>query len=319
MRVLIVGAGAVGQVYGHHLGRGGADVCFLVKPKYREAAQQGFQMYRLHSIRAPQTIRFDGFGVLDKVSDVENTAWDQVWLTIPADAVVGAWLDELVAGLSDQCVIVCLSPGYETYQRLTALVGSARLVLGMINLISYQAPLSTETRFRKPGVAFWLPPFTASPFSGPSAAVDTICRTLRAGGQRATPHPDVQQAVEIPQAILMTHLLALERNDWSFAKLRRGTALAEARRGALEAMAIMAAKKTKRGAWWTSAWRPFMGRWGLWFAPHLVPLDLESYIRFHFTKVRPQTILFIEQYLAWGDELQLPTQALASLLDGISN
>jgi ketopantoate reductase len=33
MRALVVGAGAVGQVYGHHLARGGADVAFYVRPK----------------------------------------------------------------------------------------------------------------------------------------------------------------------------------------------------------------------------------------------------------------------------------------------
>ena len=35
MKVLIVGAGAVGQVYGRHLAAAGAEVCFYVKPKYR--------------------------------------------------------------------------------------------------------------------------------------------------------------------------------------------------------------------------------------------------------------------------------------------
>ena len=39
MRVLLVGAGAVGQVYGWHLARGGAATSFLVRPRHAEALQ----------------------------------------------------------------------------------------------------------------------------------------------------------------------------------------------------------------------------------------------------------------------------------------
>ena len=41
LRVLLVGAGAVGQVYGYHLQKGGAQVAFFVRPKHRAEAEGG--------------------------------------------------------------------------------------------------------------------------------------------------------------------------------------------------------------------------------------------------------------------------------------
>ena len=44
MNVLIVGAGAVGLVYGKHLQAGGATVSFLIKPKHRAQAEAGYAL-----------------------------------------------------------------------------------------------------------------------------------------------------------------------------------------------------------------------------------------------------------------------------------
>ena len=53
MRVLILGAGAVGQVYGWAL-RGGAEVTFYMPAKYVEAARKEFVTYALNqSIAGP--------------------------------------------------------------------------------------------------------------------------------------------------------------------------------------------------------------------------------------------------------------------------
>ena len=39
--ILIIGAGAVGQVYAYHLAQAGYHIHFLLKEKYLEEAQQG--------------------------------------------------------------------------------------------------------------------------------------------------------------------------------------------------------------------------------------------------------------------------------------
>ncbi len=47
-RVLIVGAGDVGQVYGRHLQLGGAEVTFLVKPHQVEGLEAPLPLYPLN-------------------------------------------------------------------------------------------------------------------------------------------------------------------------------------------------------------------------------------------------------------------------------
>jgi 2-dehydropantoate 2-reductase len=187
----------------------------------------------------------------------------------------------------------------------------------MINLISYQAPLNGEDRFDEPGVAYWFPPLSPSPFSGPKESVKAVCETLRRGGQPAKAHKDVQSAIDFPQAILMTHLLALEAGGWKFRGLREDNRLGSAKVAATQAMSIMAKKKGLGQAWWMMFWRPGLVGMGLRLAPFLVPLDLETYLEYHFTKVRKQTLLFVRQYIAWGQELELPTNGLSNLLDNV--
>ena len=46
LRCLLVGAGSVGQVYGCHLKRGGAEVRYLVRSAYVEDARKGFTLHQ---------------------------------------------------------------------------------------------------------------------------------------------------------------------------------------------------------------------------------------------------------------------------------
>jgi ketopantoate reductase len=57
MKVLIVGGGALGQVYGQTLARGGAPVSYLVKPGQEVAARSGFTVHRLRRLGGPATER----------------------------------------------------------------------------------------------------------------------------------------------------------------------------------------------------------------------------------------------------------------------
>ena len=73
LRLLIVGAGAVGQVYGYHLQRGGASVAFLVRPAYAEACRGGLTLYPRAGHAGP--IAFTDFDVLSDLADVGAQAW----------------------------------------------------------------------------------------------------------------------------------------------------------------------------------------------------------------------------------------------------
>jgi len=57
-------------------------------------------------------------------------------------------------------------------------------------------------------------------------------------------------------------------------------------------------------------------RLALAVAPRLMPLDLETYLRVHFTKVGDQTRDFLRTYTSLGEAAGLPTGALARLEPG---
>src|ERR1700678_139755 len=105
MRVLIVGAGAVGQVYGHHLVRGGADVEFLVKPKYLAEVAHGFTLYHLPNTE-PDVLHAHA-------TAAATGAYDAVILTVSSDALrAGDWLAELARATGNATVLV-LQPGLD--------------------------------------------------------------------------------------------------------------------------------------------------------------------------------------------------------------
>ena len=97
MNVLIVGAGAVGQVYGRHLALGGAHVHYFVREKYAEELRRGLAFYPLNG-RKPRAsaIRMPvaPTDVLTRLDEVKAITWDQVYLCMSSPALRGPWLGE---------------------------------------------------------------------------------------------------------------------------------------------------------------------------------------------------------------------------------
>jgi 2-dehydropantoate 2-reductase len=318
MRALVVGAGAVGQAYARHLQLGGADVTFFVRDKYRATLERGLDMYWLNAPRPTEPARFETFGIVTRPDEVAARRFDQVYLTVSSPALAGAWLRELIAATGD-ATIIALEPGADDRAVLLAAgVPVERLVQGMITLISYAAPLPGETRFPRPGMAYWFPPMTPAPHSGPRERTAAAVRALRAGKLPAKVHPDVPATVAFPSAVLMPYLIALESAGWSFRELGRGPAIALGARAAREALAITAATTGRRIPFGARAIaRPTMLRIALWFGRRVIPLPLEIYLREHFTKVHAQTIEFMEGYIAKGKKAGAPVAALEELLASV--
>ena len=168
MKVLVLGAGAVGQVYGRHLALGGAHVSFFVKPKHEAEARRGYTMYPLNRSRSPDPIDFSDYGVLTGYESISDERWDQVWICTSSTALRGGWLPEVTTRLGD-ATLVCMTPGPEDREYVLQYVDEASLVVGLITMISYQTPLEGEQR-EHPGTAYWFPPMAANAFSGSRAS-----------------------------------------------------------------------------------------------------------------------------------------------------
>jgi 2-dehydropantoate 2-reductase len=313
MRVLVVGAGAVGQVYGRHLQLGGADVTFFVRDKYRAATAAGFVLYPLNRRDKAAPIRFDDFKVATSPDEVGSV--DVVLLTVSSPALRGSWLASLVAATGGATYVV-LQPGLDDRKIVEqAGVSADRIVAGLISLISYHAPLPGETRFPEPGMAYWFPPRAPGLFSGSADRVAAIVATLRAGKQPAKRTIDVAKTAMFPSAVLMPYLVALEAAGWSFRELMRSPHAALGARGAREALAIVGRAYVARVPFGIRlVARRSIIRTGLWFARRVMPLPLETYLEVHFTKVGDQTREIMERYVALGTAAGQSVEALTGLL-----
>jgi 2-dehydropantoate 2-reductase len=301
MKVMIVGAGAVGAVYGHHLQAAGHHVGLFVKDKYAAHCRQGLRLY-CHNDR-----RYGTF-VADEVLTAPRAGWDQVWLCISADALRGPWLQGFLGAVGD-AVVISMVPGAGERTLLADLVPAERLGAGLIALISYHAPLPGEAR--EPCIAYWHAPMARTLLFAAGAAA--AAQALAAGGcpAKVAAHDD---AMAFGSAILMPLIHALERAGWAFGAFRRGPWASSGARAARQAGAIIAADLGRAPPWYFVLCDAPLLQVALPVVPWLMPFDLETYLRVHFTKVRAQTLLMLEYFVARGRALGLPHDAVALLL-----
>lgn len=311
MKVLLVGAGAVGQVYGHFLHAGGAEVAFLIKPAYAAAARAGFVLYPRTRGKPMTPVRFDDFEVLTGLEAVEAERWDAVVLCVSSTALRhGTWLADLAAAVGD-ATVVTLQPGLDDYELIRQHLPAERIVSGLIALASYSAPLPGE-EVPEPGTAFWVPPFARFPFSGPRAPA--IVAAFRAGGLPARVHADVQTAAAFGVPLLQSQICALELAGWSFADVRADKRL---RRAAFEVMreatAVAAAERGVKAPLLQRLLRPSHVSLIMRLAARLAPMDLERFFQFHYTKVRDQSRDLLDTWIDRAERRGLDNAALTEM------
>lgn len=311
MNILVVGAGAVGQVYGYHLQRGGARVSFLVRPGSSVPREGGFTLYPLRSRYERTPVTFHPERVIDSFAEVARGRWDQVWLCVPSTAVDEGWLRQIAAAVGP-ALIVALPPGLDAEAKIRAAFPGCDVVSGLIGMISYQAPLPGES-VPRPGIAYLLPPFGPTTFSGRGAG--SVADLLLRGDCPVAVSKEASLDSAFGSCLLMPSVAALELAGWSIAALRRSDLLALGAEASRQAMDVIAAKlDTSPPLTQTFLQAPLLRLvWGL--VPRLVPLDLEAYMQHHFTKVGGQTRLLLASYLRDGEALGLDTSALRRLSD----
>ena len=317
-RVLVIGAGAVGQVFGHHLIRAGADVTFFVREAYRQTTARGFDMYGLRLLGSPEAIRVEGFGVVCTASEVAAKKFDQIYLALPSQAVTGTWLRDLVA-VAGEATWISIQPGPDDREALLkAGVDPQRLISGMLSLVSYPAPLPGESpsRFPREGMAFWHPPLASTLFSGPRERLEDVLSVLRRGGFPARRHADVHREVSFFTAVLLPYLAALELSGWSLRKLVRGGGLQLGAAGAREASSIVAVAEGPKTLPARIAGLASIVRLGLWWVSKVAPFPFEAYLRLHFTKTNAQTRFILEALRGKAEERGVAAPALHELLAG---
>lgn len=318
MKVLLIGAGAVGQSYGYHFQRGGADISFFVREKYAEEARRGFDLYPLNR-RNPREapIHLEGFDVLTKMEEIAGRAWDMVVLCVPGSALrSGDWLEELGGGVGD-ATLVNLTPDLEDYELIAQHVPEAQIVNGLIGLSSWSAPLPGAT-LPKPGIAYWVPPFTKMGFSGSPERTRAVVDLLNEGGLPSRVVDDTREQSAFGSPILQFLVAVLELSDWRFDELRRRRDLLTLHHRAVREAFIVASKRLgKPVPLGVRLVRPWVLRLATRLVRYVAPFDMAVFLQKHFTKVGAQTELRMRTLIAAAESQGNASTAMQAVLDAL--
>lgn len=230
--VLILGAGAVGQVIGTHLRLSGCDVTFWVRASQREALEdKGLTIFNVKNetelhISAPQV-------VTQIPADVH---YDALFICVRSDQ-----LDEALTQVKDEIqaledlVVIPIQPGRDDGLKTFRALPEAIVVsltpsfsaFGGEGRVEYWAPK-------------WLPTLVGPPFNETLHVRDEIVRLLTQGGVPAKGVNDLEAEVRFPSAALQVLLGAFHLSGYSFKRLSHNHKLLRlTAQGIREAMQIV--------------------------------------------------------------------------------
>ncbi|MDR3606663.1 MAG: 2-dehydropantoate 2-reductase N-terminal domain-containing protein [Oligoflexia bacterium] len=301
-KILVVGGGAVGQVYGWMLRRAGAEIYFYLKPEHKEEARRGFNLSWLSRYSKPRPIHFIKFRTITSPEEVASHQWDQIYLTISSVALRAPWLETFAAAATKTPIIVSLQPGIHDAEYLLRYFSESQLVFSMVPFMAFASPA---------GNAFYFPPVAVAPVSGPASLAKEVVSILKSGGFPAKYDKlATTKRIAFVNAALIVFVTALENSDWSLKKLGQRESL-EKLALAIRQISRCIGREFQLPIPWSMR---MVSPWSLKFltilAPRLVPFDLEAYLKAHFTKVGDQTRLMMEDYIRLGRDLALPTDCL---------
>ncbi|MBY0516273.1 MAG: hypothetical protein K2P81_05160 [Bacteriovoracaceae bacterium] len=315
MKILIVGAGTVGQVYGCHFQWGGADVYFYVKEKYRdELIKEGFTLFPLNKSKKPKPLKLSSPKVLSHNAEIKSHLWDAVVFTIPSDALYTPWFSEFATLINKEASIISLQPVENDFNEFKKYFPLASLISGVITLIAFYTPLDKNGPIEK-GVAFWLPPFTKSPFDGEDRRVSPLVKILKKSGFPAIGKDIFKNpaAVEFAGSFLLVFVVVLRRAKWKLNSFQTQVTADLFVSALKEAFLISAKKFSVRTPPIQFLINRYFLRILIKLCLFIMPFDLEKYLSVHFTKVEPQMNKNLNDLILTGKKLNLKVPQLEEL------
>jgi hypothetical protein len=324
MKVLMVGCGAVGQVFGLALQKAGAELGCYDRPAAAERLKQalehgGMPLFQISNARGrpPRPDRLENYQVLADVVECQRFKPDQIWLALPSTVYYTAWLQEFLGHVPSERV-VCFAPEGRRKEFFPQ-VAADRLVFGGITFMAWQGDLEGGGG-RPEGVNFWRPPLLGIPLTGTEEACRAVERLLKKAGFRAAlgkPDSPMQSCVT---AVMEAFMAGLELAGWSLGSFRKSSWLNRAAGGAREAVL---SQLSRTGMFPRALLGILLSPPGFRLAtlllPRLVPFDLEKYLKFHYLKTRDQTLNLLEVFASDGEKRALPVKNIRRLLEGLLN
>ena len=316
MRILVVGAGAVGQVYGHLAALGGAEVSVYVRPGRRAEARAGYEIVRVPLFGARRRERFEPVGVLTSAAELAAApSFDALWCCVATPALEDAWVRAL-AEASGKATFLSFQPGLGVRERLAAHFAAERLLTRTIPFVAGHSPLpgSRDPREQLEGMSVLFPPGAQARLSGASERrVLEQITLLRRGGLDAALSRAAEADGAAGTAVLMPMVACLELADWKLAKLGEPEHASRFRSAAHEALAVTSHETGRDLPPLDLLIQPPLLRLAAVLGPRVMPLDLETYLEVHFSKVGDQTVKVIDDLIGRAVAASLPCGALRDL------
>ncbi len=325
MKVLIVGCGAVGQVYGLFLQRAGVTLGYLDQPakveELKEALEHAglpvYQVTRAHR-RDPIPHRLEHYQVMADMAESQRFQPDQIWFTVPSQVYYSGWFKEFVQQVPSEQV-VCFAPEGARPEFFPQDGGKERLVFAGTTFMAWQGSLEGGGG-RPEGVNFCISPL-GIPLAGPEKACREVGQVLKKAGFRFTIGKPDSHAQAATTALMTAFTVGLELAGWSLGAFRRSPRLLRQAAGAAreavlgqlpEANAITKALlqvPVLTAAFYLVAL----------VLPLLFPFDVEKYLQFHYTKTREQSLTLLELFEKDGISCGLPVENIQALRQGMLN
>jgi ketopantoate reductase len=309
MRVLVVGGGSVGATFGYALTRAGVEVDYFVKRTHADECMRGFRMFRID--RKGEQERFRARLVLTEWEDVAAAGpYDFVLVTVPSDALRGAWFDEMIDAV-EHARVVLLQRGVGDDEWAAERAPRARLDRGVIGFWAYEAPLDGGSDVRL-GTAFWIPPFSKTLFEASErGALEPLADALSRGGLPSAERSGIERQAVAGELLCMALVMALEPVGYHIDELARRKHLAARAIGATrESAEVLTALLDAAPPALFGKMSPMALTLGLKAARMVTPFPLESYLRVHFTKVRAQMERNRARLIDEGRRLSIATPML---------
>lgn len=324
MRILIVGAGAVGQVFGYFLRSAGVEIAYYARSataaKLNESLEEeGLPLFRISRKRgrSAETQHLTGCRVFTDTSESRDFAPDQIWFTTPSTVFYTEWFGEFLKEVPAGRV-VCFAPEGAHPDILSIVGDSSRFVFGGITFMAWQGDLNGGGG-RSGCVNYWLPPGAALPLMGTTEACRDVKNLLVSAGLSATVQsPGYRRMQASVTSFLSTFVAGFELSGWTFGAFRRGPWLAVSARACREAI---------RGQFgWAGPWSRILLAMTLstagyylatFFLPVLLPFDAEKYLGFHYRKTGTQSRHLLDLFLRDTVDKGLPADNIKRLIEGL--
>ena len=321
MKVLMVGCGAVGQVYGLALQTAGVTLGLLDRaektgPLAAAREQGGLALFQVTGPRgkAPVECRLKDYTLVADEAAARQFAPDQIWFTTPSQAYYSDWFRNFLSQVPSRRV-VCFTPEGERPEFRLAELGG-RVIFGGTTFMAWQGDLQ-ENGGQPRGVHFWRSPLGV-PLAGTEAACLEVAALLKPAGFRVTVDKPGSRSQAAVTAVLTAFVAGLELAGWSLRAYRKSRWLEGA--AAACGQAVMG-QTGKNGAIQRAALsRPVLAacfRLAAVLMPLLFPFDIEGYLHFHYTKTHEQTLWLLKVFIRDGQKRGMAVGEIERLLEAV--